>query len=1466
MTWTPPTHLEEYRILRPLGRGAMGEVFLARDTLLARDVAIKFVGATDVSDGVRERFYTEARAIARLSHPNVVAVHRVGEVLRRPYLVSEFVDGTSLDRVGKPLPWERVLALAIGIARGLAAAHERDVLHRDLKPANIIITAAGEAKLLDFGLAKLIDATVPAAGRPVEPSASAIDATADATPPLDATVSVADRPRTTRLPSALREVGLTATGALVGTPLYLAPELWCGAPASTRSDIYAIGVLLHELLVGRAPHAGSTAGELARTVQTPAESIATRVAGLPSRFAELVDACLALAPERRPRDGADLLARLERLATRPIVVEEGASPYRGLFAFDAEQRAFFHGRNGEIRAICEQLRRDRFVVVAGDSGAGKSSVCRAGVLPALQDEDATLRVQTILPGDRPCAALDRVVLEPTAIPTIVFVDQLEELLTVADLADAEQFARRLVALADHPHVRVLATARSDFLGRLAGLEAFETRLARSLVLLGPLSRRGLREAIVEPARSLGFEVAPALVESLVEQGRSLPLLQFALQELWEGRDEATRTLPAQALAELGGVGGALARHADRVMTALGDRDREIAWRVLVRAMTAEGTRAVLTRGELGEIVGDVGATERVIERLVAARLLVVSAERDDRVEVAHEALFTQWPRLVEWQRAHERDLRFRDQVAETARRWHQRGRPRGLLWRDDALVEYRAWRRRFVEELTDLERAFGEASEREARRVRRIRTAVVASVITGLTAAALLLLAADRRSEHARAQAERERRLLLADQGLRELAANRSSRALPYLVDVLREGGDTPALRFAIAEATRDLEREQRVLVASTQGVQQMAQSSDGSRLVISERLGTLHLFDGAGQRIASMKTPSDLHTEMAFTSDAAKLVAIGSDRVARVFTGDGKPLHERAFWPGVHDATTIWIKGLAVNRDASKIATIWHDGSAAVWMPAGDRVQELPPAGRVGSCIAFDPSGHELFVGFENGQLARWTEAGLVELYSSGRSGACHLAFGHDGRMYFAAGGALSMFERRDSPPTTIGLHGKDVRRLELSRDGKWLVTASYDGSAKVLDASNLAIRAELAEPTRWPMQSAHFDPSGDRVVTVGFDYMFRVWDVKHVRQIMTFEAAQAAGHARSAMPGALAARFTADGRRLTTVSGVDAKQWDVARTTGLAHDRLVDRGGLFAVRWSPDERTIVATGEYYALLVDVATGRRLPLDVPKEKVWDASWTSDGRSVAVGGTQGLVRTFSSTGAVLQSLVGHRGTINDVEVAPGDTLLASAGGDRAIVWDLATGRLVQSFAPGVAVLGVSWFRDARRLATASYDGRLQIWDTVTGRELRTLSTPNTQFLALAISPDERRIATAGHDSIVLVWDLATGERRALVGHTGPVTGVAWSPDGGRLATCAEEGGVVIWDPDSGRTLARRDKGRAVFSVQWSRDGSRLLAADLDRTIDVWDVAVDRRPLEALVQLTEERVPWRLVEGRLVPRL
>jgi formylglycine-generating enzyme required for sulfatase activity/serine/threonine protein kinase len=337
--WVPPERFAEYQLIKALGRGSMGQVWLAHDAVLDRLVAVKFVSELPDHEAVRQRFLTEARAAARVQHPNVIAIYRVGEIGARPYLISEYVRGDSLDRIARPVPWPRILDIAIGLARGLAAAHLRGVLHRDLKPANAILSETGEVKLLDFGLAKLVAHAQPPTAVPPGESASVPDRAGDPTiPPRPASDQVAPPPPSDR-PTQIVEAGVstteatrattTATGdaavpqlassiAALGTPTYTPPEVWCGAPATSRGDVYSLGTLLYELAAGVPPHRGDSQQTVrSSVVETDAPPLATAAPGIDPRFAAIVDRCLRRDPDERfaseaLRDALEALAGGDR--------------------------------------------------------------------------------------------------------------------------------------------------------------------------------------------------------------------------------------------------------------------------------------------------------------------------------------------------------------------------------------------------------------------------------------------------------------------------------------------------------------------------------------------------------------------------------------------------------------------------------------------------------------------------------------------------------------------------------------------------------------------------------------------------------------------------------------------------------------------------------------------------------------------------------------------------------------------------------------------------------------------------------------------------------------------------------------------------------------------------------------------------------------------------------------------------
>ena len=750
--WAPPEAFDEYRLVRLIGRGTTGSVYLAQDTLLDRPVAVKFVRA--LGPGALARFLVEARAAARVQHPNVVTLFRVGQWENHPYLISEFVRGTSMERLVKPLPWERVLALGRELARGLGAAHRRGVLHRDIKPGNAILTEAGEVKLLDFGLAKLLDA---GGSGPEAPEGPGEARPVYAEPVPEAVAGALDGVELPSLPE----------GMLVGTPHYMSPEAWAGEQLTARSDVYSLGRVLYELCAGTGPFHHLPWKELPLAVCTQeARPLAEVVPGVDADFAAVVDRCLRLAPEERFASAVALLDALESLARDEWTqaLPEG-NPYRGLQPFEAEHRALFFGRRREQREVLERLRAESFVLVTGDSGVGKSSLCLAGVLPRLGEgalEDGRQwRGVRLIPGRRPVTALAAVLApvlgtdeeglgaflraDPTGLARrlrahlrpdeglALYVDQVEELVTQAGDAEAAQVGLALGGLAEGVSgVRLLATCRSDFLTRLTAVPGLGAAVPGALYLLRALGPEESREAVVGPARAKGvrFE-SEALVDALgaasAETEGGLPLLQFALAELWEARDEEAGVITQAALDGLGGVAGALTRHADTAMARLLPDQRLVARGVLLRLITPEGTRARRTDQEL---VGDDSRHRAVLEALVRARLLVArEVDGSTSYELAHEVLLGGWDSLARWltEAAERREVQARLQ-ADSAH-WERVGHERDLLWSPRQLAEAA---RLEPAELTQRERSFLEASRRTWVRSRHLRRALTVGFFLSL--------------------------------------------------------------------------------------------------------------------------------------------------------------------------------------------------------------------------------------------------------------------------------------------------------------------------------------------------------------------------------------------------------------------------------------------------------------------------------------------------------------------------------------------------------------------------------------------------------------------------------------------------------------------------------------------------------------------------------------------------------------
>jgi WD40 repeat protein/DNA-binding SARP family transcriptional activator len=1051
-------------------------------------------------------------------------------------------------------------------------------------------------------------------------------------------------------------------------------------------------------------------------------------------------------------------------------------PFKGLAPFETADADLFFGRERLVDELVARLADAPLLAVVGPSGSGKSSLLRAGLLPALDYESRLVR-----PSERTATALAGMLEEiPAGEQRVLAVDQFEEVFA-ASISERERraFVQVLVEEAWNPERRtlILIALRADFFGRLAPYVELADLVGPNHVLLGPMSATELRRAVEGPAERTGLEVEPALVDALVDEvageAGGLPLLSTALLDLWRERVNSSLTLVAYE--RTGGVSGAVGRHAETAFRSLDGDEREMARRILLRLVAGgDGemvTRRRVTRAEL-DADGD-ERVDRVLGGLVERRLLVAD---DGTVELVHEALLERWPRFAAWLEEDAQGRVLHRHLTQAAGDWDRAGRDAGELYRGVRLTGALEWADDHAPELNRLEREFLDesraAAERSATRQRRanrrlrglLLLALALLVLAGVAAGIALQKRSQARRDATSAVAQRlgaqalsdptlDRSLLLAREGvnLDDSLATRSNLLAtllrsPAAIGVVHQGSDrlldeaispdgrTLAVRGddgnVVFFDTRTLRRvgsplqgdSQIGLMGAVPGpIHGLAFSRDGRTLAVAGTSG-----DSAMTSLVDTRTRASVSDAESFDAQEAADVAFSPD--GRTFA-TGEPVNGRINPP----------PALIVSRNA-------HTGN--------ERARAGPiPAGRL---AGYTRHGRFLLVvsGQSRSMLLDARTLKRVEDFRVG--GAAALSPSADEAVFGHPDGTVTVLNLGTGRKSTLsGRASGSIEVVSVSRDRQTLATGSRDGSVAIWSLRTGGV-VETFDGHSAAVRAAVFSPDGRTLYTASYDGSVIAWDM--------------GGAHRLGQPF----RYTSRTSQVPTGSAVSRD------------------GSVFAVSPAPDRVTL--------------------------------WRS--------------ATRTPLGPELRGPVGD---VRGMAFSPDGHLLAAAGSEQYVLWDLRTRKIVRTLPAADGAASVVFSRDGRTLATGGSDGADVLYDVGSGRSLATLygngSTQQVDF-----SPDEKLLASASLTGIVTLWNVA--RRSSVVSLSGPVAAFAvrFSPDGKLIAVGDSSGKVVLWNAATGTRVGQAllGHGGSVGSIDFSPDGSRLVTSSDDGKLRLWDVVARRQ--------------------------
>lgn len=1248
----------------------------------------------------------------------------------------------------------------------------------------------------------------------------------------------------------------------------------------------------------------------------------------------------------------NVLNRAGRVAVDPTLVEfdpelapelpDSWCPYRGLDAFREGSERLFYGRERLVRQFVTHLEDQRLLVVVGPSGSGKSSVVQAGLLPrlhggAIDGADGWRYFPPLVPGSQPLTNLARVVMpvsepgsewveeqaglllanpeyltqlvqQPTdeaadeMAPAVIVVDQFEEIFTLCQ-SDRERdaFVNNLIYLirSDGPRHTVIVTMRSDFEAQVALLSDFHPLYEKAVVTVPSLNASELRDTIEKPAEMVGLKfeegVVDALLKDILGEPAALPLLQFTLLKLWEKRERNRVTW--EAYQQLEGGRRALAKSADEFYEGLIPEEQLTVKRVLLQMVRPgeglEVTSSRIRRTALYQSGEARDRIDRVLKKLVDMRLVrLTEGETPDdiQVEVAHEALIRNWPRLVGWLEDERERMRRRIRLTASAQQWQALNHDPSVLLRGVLLTQALDF-----SDLSELEAEFVAASQSAEHQVEAEKRA-----------------ARERELEQARALAEEQRRR--AEE--RSLAAKRLGRLAVGLVVVTMlalaaagwavRNGRIAEEQAAIAEAARDeaqanaveaseardaaqasalAETEARTAAEASAAAEAEARAAAEASAAAEAEARTAAEASAAAeaearaeaeaaQKRAEIQTRQVLARSLAadateqLESDPQLGLLLALEAVNVTLTAeDPTPLvAELALYRALQafqlqltlSEHTDSVNGVAFSQDGSLVATVSSDTAVKIWnAKSGQLLHTLDDHGQAVTSVAFVESDRLLVTAGDDGFVILWNvELGTRQSVLGGNHGSVHsIAYSQKENLLATANGdnTVTVWNLTTTNPIVFYGHEARVNDVAFTPDGSKLASASEDARIIIWESrtgnaisSIEAFTVLDAEGNRIPIpvDAVAFNQEGTHLIAGYANGTARIWDSAAVVDVLF----TLPGHTGAVLDAAfnVAPLTAADQTEIAATASSDGtiKVWD-ARTGQVLYTIVGHEGGVKAISFNPN-------GGEFATAGQDKTARVWTVDpgLTSRVLTGHSASITGIIINHDGTQTV--TSSGSGVRVWDLAGgeellrfddHNGRVNNIAYSPDFKLVATAGEDRiAYVIDVASDDVVNAFNQHDApVNDVAFSPDGTRLATATADGLAYIWEigeaVVEPIEFdHNEADLESSVRRVVFSPDGSQLVTGDNNGRITIWDIATGERvDVLQGHEGPVNDLAFNPDGSRLASAGNDRTAKLWDWESQEIkFTVSDHTGSVLSMAFSPDGSRLATASSDKTVRLWD--------------------------------